>query len=141
METHHAGLIDVLDSVVERVRLTAGIGWFVAALLAAAPVESGADEKPLSRIAFGSCANQDRPQRPIGSCERLSFGRCLFHHTGRRFIGHASLLIGNDSQPGDALRQDVGEPAFISPFHQVRQYGSMATGSREVGRRRALMAP
>ena len=48
--------------MVERVRLTAGLGWFVAVLLAAAPVESGAYETPLSRIAFGSCANQDRPQ-------------------------------------------------------------------------------
>jgi len=37
-------------------------GWLVAGLLAAMAVESHAQEKPLSRIAFGSCANQDRPQ-------------------------------------------------------------------------------
>jgi alkaline phosphatase D len=42
-------------------RLGTGFCWLVAVLLAAA-VEGRADEKPLSRIAFGSCANQDRPQ-------------------------------------------------------------------------------
>ena len=34
----------------------------IAVLLAAEVVQVRADEQPLSRIAFGSCANQDRPQ-------------------------------------------------------------------------------
>lgn len=34
----------------------------ISTLVAAAPVHVRADEPPLSRIAFGSCANQDRPQ-------------------------------------------------------------------------------
>ena len=36
--------------------------WLAVGLLAAMATESRAQEAPLSRIAFGSCANQDRPQ-------------------------------------------------------------------------------
>lgn len=43
-------------------RLGTSFCWFVAVLLAATAVETRADEEPLSRFAFGSCANQDRPQ-------------------------------------------------------------------------------
>jgi alkaline phosphatase D len=55
LETHSKGSFEPMQRAMR-------LCWLSLALSAAMAAVARADDEPLSRIAFGSCANQDHPQ-------------------------------------------------------------------------------